>query len=137
MGKDRTSGQLWHFLVPDQGMADYTDARAAWINARNRIASSTRRDWGGAGHYFFINDDGSNSVALDTGRYRYKPIQDPVTDEAPALRSRIDLDGYGARWLLYEQPIQKRGTTRRTTVAASLVRSSRALEQPRRKEVVP
>ena len=25
MGKDRASGQVWHFLVPDQGMADYTD----------------------------------------------------------------------------------------------------------------
>jgi hypothetical protein len=25
MGKDRASGQIWHFLVPDQGMADYTD----------------------------------------------------------------------------------------------------------------
>ena len=25
VGKDRASGQIWHFLVPDQGMADYTD----------------------------------------------------------------------------------------------------------------
>jgi hypothetical protein len=25
MGKDRASGQIWHFLVPDQGMSDYTD----------------------------------------------------------------------------------------------------------------
>jgi hypothetical protein len=25
MGKDRASGQIWHFLVPDQGMANYTD----------------------------------------------------------------------------------------------------------------
>ena len=25
VGKDRARGQIWHFLVPDQGMADYTD----------------------------------------------------------------------------------------------------------------
>ena len=25
VGKDRASGQIWHYLVPDQGMADYTD----------------------------------------------------------------------------------------------------------------
>jgi hypothetical protein len=25
VGKDRVNGQIWHFLVPDQGMADYTD----------------------------------------------------------------------------------------------------------------
>ena len=25
VGKDRGAGQIWHFLVPDKGMADYTD----------------------------------------------------------------------------------------------------------------
>jgi hypothetical protein len=25
LGKDRAEGQIWHFLVPDKGMADYTD----------------------------------------------------------------------------------------------------------------
>ncbi|MDR3749020.1 MAG: hypothetical protein P4M04_12840 [Acidobacteriota bacterium] len=25
LGQERKSGQIWHFLVPDQGMADYTD----------------------------------------------------------------------------------------------------------------
>jgi hypothetical protein len=25
MGKERSAGQIWHFLVPDQGIADYTD----------------------------------------------------------------------------------------------------------------
>lgn len=42
VGKDRAEGQIWHFLVPDQGMADYTD-RAV----REMLPDEIRRirDW--------------------------------------------------------------------------------------------
>ena len=58
-----------------------------------------------ADHYFFINDDEPKTVALDTGGYRYVSVEDPVTGETPALGSRIELEGYGARWLRFEKGV--------------------------------
>ncbi len=56
-----------------------------------------------ADHYFFINDGEPRGVFLNTGNYRYKAVEDPVTREPLPLGGRIDLEGYGARWLRFEK----------------------------------
>jgi hypothetical protein len=46
MGKERVDGQIWHFLVPDQGMADYTDkAVKEMLPAEMKQIRDWRRDF--------------------------------------------------------------------------------------------
>jgi hypothetical protein len=46
VGKDRTEGQIWHFLVPDQGMADYTDkAVKEMLPAEMKCIRDWRKDF--------------------------------------------------------------------------------------------
>jgi hypothetical protein len=46
VGTERASGQVWHFLVPDQGMADYTDkAVKAMVPAEIKKIRDWRRDF--------------------------------------------------------------------------------------------
>jgi len=56
-----------------------------------------------ADHYFFINDDEPKKVILDTGQYRYRSVEDPVTGERLVLGAPVELEGYGARWLRFEK----------------------------------
>ena len=56
-----------------------------------------------ADHYFFINDDEPKTVRLETGSYRYRSVEDPVTRRSLALGDAIELEGYGARWLRFEK----------------------------------
>jgi beta-galactosidase len=54
-----------------------------------------------ADHYFFINDDEAKAVALDTRRYKYVSISDPVSGESLRLGAKIDLEAYSGRWLRF------------------------------------
>ena len=58
-----------------------------------------------ADHYFFINDDEPKTVTLDTGNYRYRSVEDPVTGQTLVLGAPIELEGYGARWLRFEKGV--------------------------------
>jgi len=56
-----------------------------------------------ADHYFFINDDQEKRVHLDTKKYRYMAVSDPVSGERLKLGAAIELEGYSARWLRFEK----------------------------------
>jgi hypothetical protein len=46
LGKDRADGQIWHFLVPDKGMADYTDkAVKEMLPAEMKCIRDWRKDF--------------------------------------------------------------------------------------------
>jgi hypothetical protein len=46
VGKDRADGQIWHFLVPDLGMADYTDkAVKEMLPAEMKCVRDWRKDF--------------------------------------------------------------------------------------------
>ncbi len=56
-----------------------------------------------ADHYFFINDGEARKVSLDTRKYHYEGIEDPVTGEHMSAGEPITLDAYSGRWLRYRK----------------------------------
>lgn len=56
-----------------------------------------------ADHYFFLNDGEAKTVTLETPRYRYRAVTDPVSGKTLKPGQPIDLEAYSGRWLRYEK----------------------------------
>ncbi|NQZ77692.1 MAG: beta-galactosidase trimerization domain-containing protein, partial [Ekhidna sp.] len=56
-----------------------------------------------ADHYYFINDNESQSVNLSFRNYKYKSVTDAISGEELVLNAPIELDAFSGRWLRFEK----------------------------------
>jgi beta-galactosidase len=56
-----------------------------------------------ADHYFFINDGEPREVRLDTRRFRYRRVTDPVSGAEVQLGGPVALEAHSGRWLRFEK----------------------------------
>jgi len=84
-------------MLVDYTLGDYESPYACTDAIVYRIAAP------GADHYFLINDGEARSVILDTKKYRYKSLSDPVTGEVLKIGAPVPLEAYGGRWLRFEK----------------------------------